>query len=331
MAVISVRTNALVFHDRGAPSGGNRKIGWTMSSVIRETEATTPVIANGRPVMAAPVATAPAAAAPVATQLQVEPRTAGSNTIGLVALGLAIVGFIFAVLLFTAGIAWLLLVPAIVLGVVGLFRKNRRKGAALAAVIIAVLGLLLSFVGLRLPVDASPTSATGAQLLNNSGVNPFSNVTGGLFGAGQSGGTSDGADGGAGSTGAAGAAGTGTSSDGVSVGVNSVDCHTPLASVTGLNITGEVCAVSVAVTNNGTDVVDLDSADVSAVAGGTGYVADATLATGSEPLLDAQLNAGESTTGTVYVNLPTGATDIDSLSVSLGDDPAADVKVDLLK
>jgi hypothetical protein len=238
-----------------------------------------------------------------------------SSRMGFVALGLAIVGLIFAALLLTAGIAWMLLFPALALGVVGLFRKDRRKGTSLAAVIIAVIALILSLVGFRLPAGFGGVEGGadgGPGILNNSGVNPFSVLTNWVTPAGP-----DGQVGGE----------TVEGSDGLSVAVTSVDCHTPLASVTGLNITGEVCAVTIDVTNNGSDVINIDSSSITANAGGTGYLADPALAEGD--LLSVAVGTGESATGTVYVNLPSGSSDIDSLTVSAGVDSDATVTVDL--
>ncbi|CAN5224580.1 hypothetical protein BH09ACT5_BH09ACT5_17000 [soil metagenome] len=262
-----------------------------MSTVINQTPASGAPVEDGRHV----VVTEPVR----------------SNVMGLVALGLAIVGFILAALLLTAGIAWILLLPALILGAVALTLKNRRKGAALAAVIIALVALVLSFVGFRLPLGADG-QAIGAGVVNNAGVNPLSTLTGGSGGAGQ-----------LANTGGGGA--TSTSADGVTVAVDNVDCHTPLATVTGLNITGEVCAVSVVVTNNGSDVVNIGTDDITANAGGTGYVADASL--GEDSLVDLQVGAGESSTGLVYVNVPSGTGSLDSLTVSADD--LADITVDL--
>ena len=252
------------------------------------------------------------APAPTTTPVVVttQPR---SNLLGVIALGLAIVGFIFAALLLTAGIAWMLLFPALILGAVGLFLPDRRKGSALAAVVIALVGLILSFVGFRLPLDTTQQP----QVFNNDGVNPFSVITDRFLGAGND-------PAGAGGTGTEAAGQTGS---GVGVEVESVDCHTPLASVTGLNLTGEVCTVSVAITNNGSAPIDIDSSNILATADGLEIAADAALAEGD--VLSARIDAGESTTGLVYVNIPEGTTGLDTLTVSTGDSPDALVTVDL--
>jgi hypothetical protein len=243
----------------------------------------------------------------------VQPEPERSNLVGLIALGLAILGLVFAALLLTAGIAWMLLLPAIGLAVVGLTRKNRRKGTSLAALIIAIVALILSFVGFRLPMGVGGVDGGtdgGPGILNNTGVNPFSVLL--------PGGTTPGSEGEVGGE-------TVENSDGLVVGVSSVDCHQPLATITGLNITGEVCAVTIDVTNNGSDVINIDSSNITANVDGTGYLADADLAEG--PLLSVDVGSGESATGIVYVNLPSGSGDIDSLTVTDGNDDI--VTVDL--
>lgn len=229
------------------------------------------------------------------------------NTIGKIALGLAIVGFILAIFLITAGLAWMFLLPAIGLAIAGLIIPNRRRGVAVAALVVGVIGLLLSFIGFRLPMGSIPDQGT---VLNNQGVNPFSVFTGPLPGQTVGGGTT----------------GTGTNSDGLVVAVDSVDCHQPLASVTGLNITGEICAVTLSVTNNGADVVSVDSTNVSLLADGAAITADVAL--GEGPVLDVDIDPGDSASGLVYVNAPSGST-IDGLAVQVGDDPDSLVSVDL--
>ena len=244
--------------------------------------------------------------APRATEpAVVTPETAQPNTIGKIALGLAIIGFILAIFLVTAGLAWILLLPAIGLAVAGLLMPNRRRGVAIAALIVAVIGLILSFVGFRLPAGSIPDQG----ILNNSGVNPFSQFTGPLPGQ------------------TVGGTGTGTNADGLTITVNSVDCHQPLATVTGLNITGEVCAITLAVTNNGSEVVMIDSSNITVDADGVSILADVNL--GEGPALDVSINPGDSTTGLVYVNAPNGTLGLDGVSVLVGDNPDSVVNIDL--
>ncbi|MEO5534361.1 MAG: DUF4352 domain-containing protein [Pseudolysinimonas sp.] len=219
----------------------------------------------------------------------------------MVALGLGILGFLLAIFLITAGLAWMLLIPAIALAIVGLIQPKRRRGVAIAALTVGVIGLLLSFVGFRLPAG----TGAGTEVLNNDGVNPFSVFTGPLPGQTVGGNPVTGG----------GTPVTGTNADGLTVTVSSVDCHAPLASVTGLNITGNVCAVTLTATNNGNDLVTIDSSNITANADGANLLASVDL--GEGPVLSAELNPGDSTTGLIYVNVPNG-TGLDGLSVNAG-------------
>jgi hypothetical protein len=231
------------------------------------------------------------------------------NTIGKVALALAIVGFVMAVFMITAGLAWMLLIPAIGLAIAGLLVRNRRRPVAIAALIVAVIGLLVSLVGLRLPSGSVPDQEV---IFNNDGVNPFSQLVLPGQEVGVGGVTTD---------------GSATNADGVTVTVSGVDCHQPMANVTGLNITGEVCAITLTVNNNGTETITVDSSNVTVDANGSLIVADANLAEGD--VLDATVLPGDTVTSLVYVNAPDGTTGVDGVSVLVGDDPDSTVTVDL--
>lgn len=232
-----------------------------------------------------------------------------SNTVGRVALVLAIVGFVMAIFMMTAGLAWMLLIPAIGLAIAGLLIPRRRRAVAIAALIVAVIGLLVSLVGLRLPAGSV---ADQEVIFNNGGVNPFSQLVLPGQELGVGGVTTE---------------ASGTNSDGLTVTVSSVDCHQPMATVTGLNITGEVCAITLTATNNGVDVVTIDSSNITADADGALLTADVSLAEGA--VLDVNLNPGESATGLVYVNAPDGTMGLDGLSVLVGDNPDSVVSIDL--
>lgn len=72
-----------------------------------------------------------------------------SNPVGLTALIVAAVAFLFAIVPFLSFIAWLPALAAIVLGIVGLVLKNRKRGLALAGLIIGVVAWIVAiFVSL---------------------------------------------------------------------------------------------------------------------------------------------------------------------------------------
>lgn len=68
------------------------------------------------------------------------PRT--RNTIGLIAMIVAIAGFVFAVMEGAYILGWILLPIGFVLGLVGLFQRDKPKGMAIAAVIISIVGTI---------------------------------------------------------------------------------------------------------------------------------------------------------------------------------------------
>ena len=68
------------------------------------------------------------------------------NTIALVALIVAILGFAFAVIEGAYLLGWVLLPIGFVLGLVGLFARDRGKGLAVAAVIVSVVGTIAGVV-----------------------------------------------------------------------------------------------------------------------------------------------------------------------------------------
>lgn len=86
---------------------------------------------------------------PVAPQTPEAPAPVapgGTNTLGLVGLILAGVGFLLGIIPPTSGIAWLLLIPGAILGIVGLTRKGKPKGMALTALILGVVGWIVSII-----------------------------------------------------------------------------------------------------------------------------------------------------------------------------------------
>ncbi|AQQ15756.1 hypothetical protein CGLAU_09015 [Corynebacterium glaucum] len=68
------------------------------------------------------------------------------NTIGLVALVCAVIGFIFACVPGALIIGWILLPIAFILSLVGLFARGKKKGMALAALILSIVGTLVGFI-----------------------------------------------------------------------------------------------------------------------------------------------------------------------------------------
>ncbi len=68
------------------------------------------------------------------------------NQLGLIALILAGVGFLLAVIPATAGFAWLLTLPALVVGIIGVTRKGKKKGTAIAAIILSTIAWVIAVI-----------------------------------------------------------------------------------------------------------------------------------------------------------------------------------------
>lgn len=68
------------------------------------------------------------------------------NVVGLVALGLGILGFILACIPGIMILGWLLLFAAFVTGIVGLFQKNKEKVSSIVAIVLSVIGSIVSAV-----------------------------------------------------------------------------------------------------------------------------------------------------------------------------------------
>lgn len=89
-----------------------------------------------------------------------EPR----NTIGIVALVTAILGFIFAIVEGAYLLGWILLPIAFVLSLVALFQKGRSKRAAIAALILAIVGTIAGTVAFMGSVGRAFESAAGGPV-----------------------------------------------------------------------------------------------------------------------------------------------------------------------
>jgi hypothetical protein len=69
-----------------------------------------------------------------------------SNAVGLVALILGIIGFVFACIPGALIVGWVLLPAAFILSIVGLCLSGKSKGTSIAAVIIAIIGVIAGAV-----------------------------------------------------------------------------------------------------------------------------------------------------------------------------------------
>ena len=66
------------------------------------------------------------------------------NVVGLVALGLGVLGFILGCIPGIMFLGWLFLFAAFVTGIVGLFQKNKEKVTSIIAIVLSVIGSVIS-------------------------------------------------------------------------------------------------------------------------------------------------------------------------------------------
>jgi hypothetical protein len=80
-------------------------------------------------------------------QPNLEPQAAkGRNVLGLIGMILAIIGFLAACIAPAALLAWLFTLPAVILSIIGLTRKQQKKGMAIAGTVISTVAFLLSII-----------------------------------------------------------------------------------------------------------------------------------------------------------------------------------------
>lgn len=85
------------------------------------------------------------------------------NVVGIIALVVGILGAIFACVPGALIIGWVLLPIAFVLGLVGLFVRNAKRGTAIAAVIISIVGTIVGVGVFVTVVDNAFSDAFGGE------------------------------------------------------------------------------------------------------------------------------------------------------------------------
>lgn len=222
------------------------------------------------------------------------PAPAGKprNLPGVLALAFAIVGFVLGVIPATSGLAWLLLVPAIILGIVGLARRGRPKALALAGLIVGVVGLIVAII-----VAAVTFFAAVGDAVSKSLDAPTSASS---------------ADAGSSASAAAKEAKIGdtvTNSDGVAFTVNSIQCGIAHAGdqYTGEDAKGQFCEVKFTVQNGGSKEITLIPSDLTGYIGSNEYDVDgSTVSTFGGDYLSTSVNPGLSAACDVFIDIPAG-------------------------
>lgn len=219
------------------------------------------------------------------------------SKIPLIAIIFSGVGFLFAVIPATSGIAWLLLLTGTILGIIGLTRKGTKKILSIAAIVIGVVGWIISIivfllsaaVGLSNAIDSAndgPSVSQGSS--EEDSEEPAEEAP-----ADDTAGIGD----------------TVTSGDGVAFTVNAVTCGltTVGASFTEETAKGEFCEIQLVVENGTDDALSVSSYDFKGAIGGAEYETNSIANKFGEDYFATDVNPGLSTTATVYFDVPAGS------------------------
>jgi hypothetical protein len=224
---------------------------------------------------------APAAPAP----------TGGLNVPGLVALILAVLAFLLAVIPFASGIAWVPAIAAIVLAIIGLTRKGKKKGLAIAGLIVAVVAWIVAiivtvatvFVGVGTAledVDSAPSSASSADSGDADESAPEAAI-----------------------------GDTVTNDDGVAFTVTAVACGIDKAGEEFLEeeAKGQYCQIDYTIDNGGTEEISVNTSDITGYIGDAEYDVESGISTIDGEYFLNSVNPGLSVTGVSYIDIPADA------------------------
>jgi hypothetical protein len=217
--------------------------------------------------------------------------TKGKNTIGLVALILAIVGFVLGVLPPTAAFAWLLLLPALILAIVGLTRKDAGKGTSITALILSVVGGIIAII-----VAVVTALAVVGTAISDANDTPSS--------ASTSAGSSN-----APAVEEAKIGSTVTNDAGVAFTVTAITCGIPSVGESFLkeNASGQFCEIKFIVDNGSDEAVDVFATDVTGFIGKAKYEANGSLSRFNDDIITTKVNPGLSANCVIYIDIPAGA------------------------
>jgi hypothetical protein len=233
-----------------------------------------------------PATNGPAAPAGAATPSIVARKL---NILGLVALIIGVIGFALAVIPTTAVVAWILLIPALVLAIIGLTRKGQGKATSLAALILSIVGWIIAII-VTVVVAASSVVAddNSTTITSGSGSSSHTQAPAKTAGIGD----------------------TVTNHDGVAFTVHSATCGLTSAPNTFYGTetpTGQFCQVKLTVKNGSKSSVTLSDDSLTGYIGKASYDSDSEADTyGSLATVLSPLNPGLSTDCTFYVDVPKG-------------------------
>ena len=212
------------------------------------------------------------------------------NTIGLVAIILAGVGFLMAVIPPTSGFAWIILLAATILGIVGVTRKGQKKGTSIAAMILGVVGWIVSivvfFISAAVGISAALDEADDAPAVSAPDSSSEGEAAPAVIGD------------------------TVTDAANVSFTVNAMKCGLTVGGKDPFDEKpkGEFCQVDLTIANGSSDSISLSGLDFAAFIGESKYDTESIANMFDDDYYGTDVNPGLSAKGTIFFDVPAGAT-----------------------
>lgn len=203
-----------------------------------------------------------------------------TSKIGWVALGLAILGFILSVIPGVSLIAWIVILPAFIVAIVALAKKDTAKAVPLISLILSIVAGVAAIIVTI--VTALAVVSGAASAVSDDATASVDEATAGI---GQ----------------------VVTTDDGVDFTVDAVTCALPTyTSAFGTEETalGQFCEVSFTIVNNGEKEAILFPNYVGGLIGSTEFAADGILSTFADGFMSIELNPGLSTAGIAILDIP---------------------------
>ncbi|ASD22874.1 hypothetical protein B7495_12870 [Cryobacterium sp. LW097] len=203
-----------------------------------------------------------------------------TSRIGWVALGLTVLGFILAVIPGVSAFAWVVILPAFIVSIVAVAKKNTAKAVPVISLIVSVLAGILAIVVTI--VTAVAVVAGAASVVADDSTATIDEA---IAGIGQ----------------------VVTTENGVDFTVDAVTCALPTYTSTfGSDETalGQYCEVKFTIVNSGEKEAIVFPNYVGGLVGTTEFAADTMLSTFADGSMSVELNPGLSTAGVAILDIP---------------------------
>lgn len=214
----------------------------------------------------------------------IPPAKPTTSAIGWVALGLTVLGFILAVIPGASFFAWFVLVPAFIVSIVAIAKKNTAKAVPVISLILSVVAGIVAII-VTIVTALAVVAGAASTAIDELSVT-VDEATGGI--------------------------GQIVSTDaGVDFTVGAVTCGLPTYTSffqTEETALGQFCEVTFTIANSGDKEAIVFPNYVGGLIGATEYAASSTLSTFADGAISIELNPGLSTTGVAILDIPVDQT-----------------------